>query len=86
MLTGAVSLETVLLGTQDKCLNGWIWEFLQYYTHCLISVIVKILVIALKLMDGLPESAFLIYEWKMSWVLTGAVFLETVLLGNQDKC
>ena len=24
MLTGAVSLETVLLGTQENCLNGWI--------------------------------------------------------------
>ena len=46
--------------------------------------------IALKLMDGIVspvcqiESGFLIYKWKMSWMLIGVVSLETVLLGTQD--
>ena len=48
--------------------------------------------IALKLMDGIVSPVcqikvvFLFTNGKMSWMLTGAVSLETVLLGTQDKC
>ena len=67
--------------------------FLQRYTHCLISVIFKIKVTALvlKLMDWINspvcqiEGVFLFTNGKMSWMLTGAVSLETVLLGTQEQ-
>ena len=32
------------------------------------------------------KAVFLFRNGKMSWILTGAVSLETVLLGTQDNC
>ena len=85
ILTGAVFLETVLLDTQNIVkMDGF--ESFSNIIHIVWSLwYLKFKWLHWNFCPVCQIEGILFTNGKMSWMLTGAVYLETVILGTQDK-